>query len=260
VLKYNQAFWHPDALAVLMVALTLYFLDRDRLRFGRNFYLAALACGLASAIRLVGFFFVLAIAGYLLAGCLKKVLTLKRAALAGLLFVIVMGATTVFSNPFIFHTEARARFVEIMQQKNTEMAQGYNEPDPEHIYRTGWDAWLPFFVKDYGAGWFLAFLVLSAGATSLWGKERLFPAVLLGWAVVMAAYLVYFVAVKSYQYMLPLFVPLYGAALLLPSIFDAGSHLPERWKSHAVQVAAWGLTLAACAVQLVLNLLKLPLV
>jgi hypothetical protein len=260
VLKYNQAFWHPDALAVLMVALTLYFLDRDRLRFGRNFYLAALACGLASAIRLVGFFFVLAIAGYLLAGWLKKVLTLKRAALAGLLFVVVMGATTVFSNPFIFHTEARARFVAIMEQKNTEMAQGYNEPDPQHIYRTGWDAWLPFFVKDYGAGWFLAFLVLSAGAASLWGKEHLFPAVLLGWAVVMAAYLVYFVAVKSYQYMLPLFVPLYGAAFLLPGIFEPGSHLPERWKSHAVQIVGWGLTLAACIAQLVLNLLKLPLV
>ncbi|HTX78834.1 MAG TPA: hypothetical protein VMC62_04160, partial [Longilinea sp.] len=257
VVKYNQAFWHPDALAVLMVALTLYFLDRDRLRFGRNFYLAALTCGLASAIRLVGFFFVLAIAGYLLAGWLKKVLTLKQLVIAGLLFIVVMGATTVLSNPFLFEGSARARFVEIMQQKNVEMAQGYNEPDPQHIYRTGWDAWLPFFINYYGAGWFLAFLVISAGAAALLSKERLFPAVLLGWAVVMAGYLVYFVAVKSYQYMLPLFVPLYGAALLLPSVFDVGSRLPERWMSHAVQVVAWGVTLAACAVQLVLNLLEL---
>jgi len=258
VVKYNQNFWHPDALAVLMVALTLYFLDRDRLRFGRNFYLAALVCGLASAIRLVGFFFVLAIAGYLLAGWLKKVLTLKQLALAGLLFVVVMGATTVLSNPFLFEGSARARFVEIMQQKNTEMAQGYNEPDPEHIYRTGWDAWLPFFVKYYGAGWFLVFLVVSAGVAALLSKERLFPAVLLGWAAVMAGYLVYFVAVKSYQYMLPLFVPLYGSALLLPSVFEAGNRLPERWKSHAVQVAAWGITLVVCTAQIALDLLHLP--
>ena len=33
---------------------------------------------------------------------------------------------------------------------------------------------------------------------------------MLGWAVALGSYLVYFVAVKSIQYLIPLFLPLYG--------------------------------------------------
>ncbi len=45
VVRNHIWWWHPDALTVLLVVLTLFFLDRDRLRFGRNFYFAAVACG-----------------------------------------------------------------------------------------------------------------------------------------------------------------------------------------------------------------------
>jgi hypothetical protein len=34
VVRMNIQFWHPDALSVLAVVVTLFFLERDRLRFG----------------------------------------------------------------------------------------------------------------------------------------------------------------------------------------------------------------------------------
>ena len=68
----NLSWWHPDALAVLMVVLTIFFLDRDKLHFGKNFYFAAFTCGMATAIKLVGFFFVFAIAAILLGGLFQR--------------------------------------------------------------------------------------------------------------------------------------------------------------------------------------------
>ena len=47
-------------------------------------------CGLAAAIKLWGLFFVLAIAGYLLAGLLRKKLTPGKMILAGALFILTM--------------------------------------------------------------------------------------------------------------------------------------------------------------------------
>ncbi len=72
VVKFNYRFWHPDSIIVLLILLTLFFLEKDRLKFGRMFFIAAVTCGLATAIKLWGLFFVLAIGGYLLAGILKK--------------------------------------------------------------------------------------------------------------------------------------------------------------------------------------------
>ena len=76
------------ALAVLAVVLTIFFLERDRLRFGRFFWLAAVFCGLATAIKLQGVFFFLTIPGYILAGLLKKKILPGRAALAAVGFVV----------------------------------------------------------------------------------------------------------------------------------------------------------------------------
>ena len=60
----NDLWWHPDGLATLVVVLTLFFLDRDELRFGRNFWLAALSCGVGAGVKYMGAFFVLAIPVY----------------------------------------------------------------------------------------------------------------------------------------------------------------------------------------------------
>ena len=43
----NNMFWHPDSLSTLFVVGVFFFLELDSLKFGRNFVLAAVACGLA---------------------------------------------------------------------------------------------------------------------------------------------------------------------------------------------------------------------
>jgi len=72
VVRSNIHWWHPDSLMLLAIALTFLFLDLDKMRLGKNFYLAAAACGLAAGIKLSGFFFVLAIPFYLLICCIKS--------------------------------------------------------------------------------------------------------------------------------------------------------------------------------------------
>ncbi len=63
---------------MLFVTLTIFFLDRDRLRFGRNFYLAAAACGMATAIKLLGAFFFLTIPVVVILGILQRKITSPR--------------------------------------------------------------------------------------------------------------------------------------------------------------------------------------
>jgi len=253
VVRDNHNFWHPDALNLLFIVLTLYFLDRDRLRFGRNFWLAAVACGLSAATRLYGFFFFLAIAAYLVAGLARHSIGRWQALAKGSLFVVLMVITILFADPFLFSANARANLVRIMNDKQNEMKYGYNEPDPQQIYRTGWDAWLPWFEEGYAANWFSIFLLASVILGMLTGGQRVFNGMLLAWVIVLAGYLVYFVAVKSSQYMLPLFVPFYAAAFSIPITLE-GSRYPA-----LARRSAWGLATLACLAQFTLQIIKLPL-
>ncbi len=59
----NNLWWHADSLTVLFVVLVFFFLDRDQLKFGINFRLAAVACGLAIGTKVLGFFFFITISG-----------------------------------------------------------------------------------------------------------------------------------------------------------------------------------------------------
>jgi hypothetical protein len=252
VIRDNHNFWHPDALNLLFIVLTLYFLDRDRLRFGRNFWLAAVACGLSAATRLYGFFFFLAIAAYLLAGLIRHSLGRWQALAKGSLFAGLMVVTILFADPFLFSASARNNLVRILNDKQGEMKYGYNEPDPEQIYRTGWEVWLPFFEEGYATNFFSIFLLASASLGIFMGGQRIFNGMLLAWVIVLAGYLVYFVAVKSSQYMLPLFVPFYAAAFSIPIAME-GSRYPV-----LARRCAWGLAILACLAQFVIQILKLP--
>jgi hypothetical protein len=99
---------------------------------------------------------------------------------------------------------------EIMAEKNAEMHVGYEKPDPEGIYRVGWDAWLSFFHYYFAETFLEVFLLFSTAAGFLYGQRRAYHGILLGWALALGSYLVYFVSVKSVQYLIPLFLPLYG--------------------------------------------------
>jgi len=222
VVHYNRRFWHPDGLVVLCVTLTIFFLDRDQFRYKHNFYLAAFFCGLASAIKLFGFFFVLSIGGYILYSLLKKVLTIKKAVIVSGAFLIVMFGTIIFTNPFLFVQDARGRMLEIMEEKAGEVQEGYDELDPEGVYEKGVLATIPFLQEPYGMGFVLIFLFISVVAGSVWGDHRLVNGVLLGWVVMSAFYLTFFSAIKNYHYWLPTMLPLFSGFF---GLADAGRNL-----------------------------------
>ena len=102
IVRQNIWWWHPDALTILCVALTFFFLDRDSSRFGRNFYLAAVFCGLAIGIKSIGVFFAPVIAYLLITGLIQKKITFKKALLVGFGFIGVMIASVFISNPLLF--------------------------------------------------------------------------------------------------------------------------------------------------------------
>jgi hypothetical protein len=241
VTGFNAFFWHPDGLVVLAMVLALFFLDRDRLRFGWNFVLSAVFCGLASAIKLFGFYFFLAVAGYLVAGLVTRKLSFQRAVRAGLIYVGVMGAVFVFSNPYLFLPEARNRFLHIVREKSGDFSAGFNY-DPDGIYRTGWGPWLPFLEYGFGNRWFLGFLAVSLLASCFWGEHRALARLTLAWMLPLGGYLIYLVAVKVTHYWLPAVVPFYGCTFALAELAAASGRKARqagRSKAWVWQALYW---------------------
>lgn len=222
IVRNNLQWWHPDALSVLAVVLTLFFLERDRLRFGRNFYFAAAACGVAAGIKLAGLFFFLAVGGYLLAGLIQKALTLKRAAAVGGLFILVMLGALVVSNPVLYNAGAREEIINLQIYKSGELDQGYTHDDPRY-YAKGPQWWEWTLSRWFGNPWMLSFAFFSLLTGCFWGPNRLINRLILGWILPYSIYLLWFVAVKPDHYWLPVMVPLYSALLNLPLILFSGA-------------------------------------
>jgi hypothetical protein len=259
VIKYNYRFWHPDGIILLLVVLTFYFLQKDKLRFGRFFYLAAVTCGLATAIKLFGLFFVLTIGGYLLAGLLQRVLRFRKMVLAGLSFLLILVATIIISSPSLMAPYLVRGALQSWQGKNVEMTYGYNEPDPTGDYQTGLPTWIRFFDLYYMKSYFFYFACFALVAGSIWGSQTYLNRILLTWSVVLGGYLVYFVVVKSYHYMMPLMVPLHASVFLFPALADGkGSSPVQSFLARPLsRKLLWAITIVLCGSQLVFNIMAI---
>lgn len=256
-LQNNQGFWHPDGLNLLFICLVLYFLQRDDFRFGRNFYLAAIFTGLSVATRLYGFFFVLAVAVYIGIGVYRKILQGRIAIRRGLIYIVIMFATILIADPFLFRADARGRMLEIMQEKSGEMAEGYaGDYDPRNDYRPGWDAWYPAFEDHYTEMFCFFFLIFSTLFASFFGEYRLTHLLEFCWFIMIGGYLVFFVAVKSTQYALPVLLPLMGTIFSLPSALQSGN-VPKALQRKPVRTAAWTLSTGIFLAQFAINLVKI---
>lgn len=237
VVRSNMHWWHPDSLMLLSIALTFFFLDKDEFRLGRHFYFAAMACGMASAIKLYGFFFFLAIPLYLLFAWRRQNLPIKKIIAAGGLFVLVMALTIVLSNPFLFYGPPREEMLAIQSYKTVELAEGYSHEESIY-YSLGPKYWRWTLNTSYGRPWRLEglFLLLILGCF-FGGRENL-NRVILAWAVPIGIYVLWFVSPKPDHYLLPLMVPMSSAVLTL--INAISPWLAEKgWKRYAV----WGLAL-----------------
>jgi len=250
---YQIRFWHPDGLVVLAVVLTLFFLSRDRYKLGWNFYTAAVFCGLASGIKLYGFFFVLSIAVYLLFCRFDGKIEWRRLINKGLLFIIVMVISIVLSNPFLGVPSARDRMLQIQNEKASQIGEGYHQAGADDIYHVGLEAWLPSLEAGFGPAVFLAFLSGSLIIGSIWGQRRLLNLLTLAWVSMIGSYLLYFSAVKSQHYWLPAMLPLYGSALNLTDLQSTPGkewfHIPLKFRQ--------GLTWFCSAVVFILIILNM---
>ena len=251
-LQNNQGFWHPDGLNLFFVCAAIYFMQRDRLRYGRNFFTSAFFVGLSAATRLFGFFFFLAVGVYLLYGLLRKLFDLRQMLVKGLIFIMIMAGAILWSDPFLFRSDARQNMIAILTEKTGEMSTGYNADftDPKNDYRPGWNAWYPAFEDHFTEMFCFFFLIASLITACFIGREQWTYRILALWWVVVSVYLIRFVAVKSTQYVLPMMLPLMSCIFALPRAL-------RDLKAARIRLAAWVLSAGIFAAQLVINLIKI---
>ena len=261
IVKINYQFWHPDSIILLLVLLTIYFLQKDELRFGRYFYLAAFTCGLTTAIKLFGLFFVLAIAGYLLAGLLLKKQTLGRLALSGLCFILIMAGTIVITSPSLLAPYITKVALGSWLDQQQKILVGPKAVDTAGLYDTNLPNWLKYFGFHYMKGYFFYFAYLSLAAGSIWGSRKYLSRILLAWCLAVSTFLVYFSAMKNFQYMLPAAVPLFIGAFLFPGIPEISAD--SKWLAWlgkpSTRKIVLAITMTLYASQLIINLVILYL-
>ena len=228
----NNLWWHVDSLAVFWVALVIFFLDQDDLRFTQNFYLAAAAAGLAAGTKVIGLFFFLAIPGYLLLGIVQNRLTWRTAAIRAAAFVGIMTAVIFVSNPFLIYRSQRTDMIEILARQSTFQNEGW-----VLSYAAGPASWLPIINRLYGNGVFIA-LSIFALAVGLWRKEtRARHLVIALWAIPFGLYILFVVAIKPTHFFLPILLPVYSS---LVGLFDIPMRKPTSWIASGLVLAIIG--------------------
>ena len=216
VVRSSLQWWHPDALSLLAVVLTLFFLARDQLRFGRDFFLAAAACGLAAGIKFAGFL--------LFPGDLR--LSAGRAGAQG---ADPRGAPCCM--PGCSSPSWPPRWSSPTHSSTTAArARNWSKSRPSRPKNWTWATAMTTRCitprgQPGGAGrsipgmpslLLLGFLLISLISGCIWGPNQLLNRLILLWIVPYSIYLFYFVAVKPDHYWLPVMLPLYSAALNIP--------------------------------------------
>ncbi len=210
IVRQNIWWWHPDAITILSVALTFFFLDRDAGRFGRNFNLAAVFCGLATGIKTIGVFFAPVIAYILIVALIQKKITLKKATLVGLGFIAIMIATIFISNPLMFIPSALERIIQVHVDHNYFLTHGWADNDP---YGVGWAAWQPVLDGWYAPFIFLFFALAAHWFNAFWGKIKEVSRMFLAWIIPYSLYVIYIIAVKPDHYWMPVMLPLFAGII-----------------------------------------------
>ncbi len=210
----NNSWWHPDGLTFLLVVLTIFFLKRDNLRFGWNFLLAAVMSGVATATKLVGVYFFLAVGLTLLLGLLLKKATWKRLIGMAFAFLFIMGLSYIIANPFLLSHWARTAYIYIFNKQGFLLEQGYGV-----VYAKGLLASWPLVHESFGE---LPILLFALGV-ALWGAwrgpQRLLHALILAWFLPLSV-TVFFLTHFKFQYWMPVALPFLSSLVLV---------LPEKW-------------------------------
>ena len=229
----NNSWYHPDGIVFLLVVLTIYFLKRDALRFRWNFLLAAVMCGVATATKLVGVYFFLAVGLTLVLGVLLKKASWKRLVGMAAAFIVTMGLAYLIANPFLFSHWARTAYQYILYKQGGLLENGYGV-----FYAKGLLAAWPDVHTSYGE---IPFLLIALGA-AIWGAwrgpQRLLHGLILAWFIPISV-TVFFLTHFKFQYWMPVALPLISSlVVLLPENWN------EKWKMVGTARLAWFARLA----------------
>jgi hypothetical protein len=208
---FNNMWIHPDSLVFLFIVLTFFFLDRDDLQFGKNFYFAALFCGLAVATKLIGLFFFLAIPYYIFLGWRQGRIDTRKALITAALFVTIMFSTFVLANPFLYWESERAFALKTQSDLHEAMQGGFIV-----AYRNSPLLWLQVIEKWYGLLIFVLLSVVALIIGALKGEKRLLNQLILLWAFPFMAYISVALVIRSKHFPLPILLPMFSA---LPAYF-----------------------------------------
>ena len=205
----NNSWYHPDGITFLLVALTIFFLNRDDLRFGRNFLLAAIMSGIATATKLVGVYFFLAVALTLLLGFVLKKASWKKLILMALAFILTMGLAYLVANPFLFSHWARTAYQYILYKQGGLLTDGYGV-----VYLKGLISSWPLIQDSFGEAPFLLIALGAAVWGSCRGPQRLLQGLILSWFIPITV-TVFFLTHFKFQYWLPAALPLFSSLVVL---------------------------------------------
>ncbi|HUH96109.1 MAG TPA: hypothetical protein VLZ89_02045 [Anaerolineales bacterium] len=230
----NDLWWHADSLAVLFVVLVFFFLDRDELKFGINFRLAAVACGLAVGTKVLGLFFFAAIPAYLLIGIQRKQISWKQAGGAAIVFVVLMSLVVVASDPFLLVQSERQKMLRLIGHISNTMTQGYTlyyVKGPFTWFNTlGGLAWPPFLILILGV------LLLAVGKSS----RPVLHILILCWVLPFSFYVLYTVSAQLPHYFLPILIPLFSclatAFEIKPASWLSAKHGSSFWRRRGNQL------------------------
>jgi len=244
----NNFWWHPESLTFLFIALTFFFLNRDDLSFKRNFYYAAIACGLAVGTKLIGLFFFLSIPTYIVWGYFAKRIDIKTAFVRSLQFVGLMFAVFLISNPWIIFPGPRAAGIKIHQRLAAGLSYGWTVE-----YSKGPLAWFEAITKNFGEGFSIIFAYIILIIGTIRGPRRLFNTLILTWAVPFSLYLFFNIAIKPSHFYMPIALPVYSCIAILFSYLDKKQtdHFPPK-AYPAVRVISL-LALSVFCYQFILN-------
>ena len=223
----NDLWWHPDSLTLLFLSLTFFFLDKDELRCGRFYLLAAAACGAAVGTKYLGLYFALSIPAYLVCCLIRGTINFRQLLIKAGLFLLVMAAFILISDPLLLLPQERAEIIGIMKQQTELSGTGiflrYDSSFLENGHLPGW------LTENYLRSPWLILSVLGLLAALFFkrDKEQQTQVVVLFFYLLTACIVNLNAAASRMHYYLPILLPL-AAGILHLTI-----GVPERYRKAA---------------------------
>jgi hypothetical protein len=192
--------------------------------------------GVATATKLIGVYFFLAVGLVLLLGVLTKKASWKRLVVMAFTFLLVMALSFLIANPFLLSHWARTAYIYIFNKQGFLLEQGYGV-----VYAKGLVASWPLVHASFGE---LPFLVFALGL-AIWGAwrgpQQLLHALILAWFIPLSV-TVFFLTHFKFQYWMPVALPLFSSLVIF---------LPENWqigrKIRLANIAQLAILLASFA-------------